>query len=406
MPRGDDLTPRRAKPLHLAGQALIAVASVVTLALSVVGYAAAGSITDPPPVESGAVGPTSRPTVTDGLTTRPPLVKPQAMNVLVLGTDTRDGLSAHDIAKYHLGDIGGGLSDTIMLIHLSGDGEHATVMSFPRDLWVEIPAFMGKSAVHMKINAAYARGGAAGPNLAMSTIENLTNIHINHYMSINIPSLGRLVDELGGVDVCLPKAVNDTVFLGKSGGSGLVLPAGPSHLDGVQAVAYVRTRHQDTGDGPDDFGRIRRQQKFVSSLLAKVMSAGTLTDLGKLQRVVKTVASALTLDNSLDGRALFTIASGLQGLNTSRVTFVTVPVAKNIVIDGQDAMQMDEQAAKKLFADVINDRPVTPIRASTPAATPGGSASPTATATPTGTASVDPNKAHTAADNPCASSNG
>jgi anionic cell wall polymer biosynthesis LytR-Cps2A-Psr (LCP) family protein len=215
-------------------------------------------------------------------------------------------------------------------------------------------------------------------------------------MSINVPSLGRMVDALEGVDVCLPRAVDDTMFNNKPGGSGLVLPAGWSHLDGVQAVAYVRTRHKDTGDGPEDFGRIRRQQKFVASVLAKAMDAGTVADPRKLNRVAQTVASALTLDSALDGKALFDIASGLQGLNTNRVTFVTVPVADaNYVIGGQDAMKMDDAAAATLFDDVIHDRPITAPVAAAPSSSAGASATPTASST------TDAAHVHTAADDPC-----
>ena len=394
-------------------QALMAIASAVALAYSAVGYDAVNQLITPnaAPV-AGATAPGSRPTISKGIpaAVRPTRGKTEAMNVLVLGTDTREGLSPGELGKYHLGDTGSGGSDTIMLVHLSADGEHATIASFPRDLWVEIPAFEGKSAVHMKINAAYARGGVDGPSLAVHTIETLTNIHIDHFMSINVPSLGRMVDALGGVDVCLPKAIDDTTFNGKSGGSGLVLPAGVSHLDGVKAVAYVRTRHKDTGDGPEDFGRIRRQQKFVAALLAKVMSGGTLTDLGKLHDVITKVASALTLDSTLTGQDLFTIASSLQGLNTSHVTFVTVPVSNaDYEVDGQQAMQMSETGSRKLFTELRNDTPISPPKSpsaapSVPASAVGATPSPSGAASPSGTPGAS--NVHTAADDPCSRSNG
>ncbi|MCU1675707.1 MAG: LytR family transcriptional regulator [Frankiales bacterium] len=390
-----------------AVQALVALGSVVALVYSVVGWRAAEAVgsTGRHP-QTGASGlPNQRPAVTQGIPTesRAPQTLGRAMNVLVLGTDSREGLTAAEIAKYHLGSEGSNGSDTMMLIHLAADGEHATILSLPRDLWVEIPAFEGKSAVHLKINAAYARGGVQGPNLALYTVERLTGIHIDHYMSINVPGLGKMVDALGGVDVCLPQAVNDTMYDGKPGGSGLVLPAGYSHLDGVQAVAYVRTRHKDTGDGPEDFGRIRRQQKFVASILSSVMSTGTLANPIKLTRIIDAVAPALTLDDEFDGAALFDIASGLQGLNTSRVMFVTVPVADaNYHVDGQWAMKMDDEAAGRIFDDIIHDRLVTPEPTATASATATSSsaASPSAT---TGSAAAG---VHTAADDPCARSTG
>jgi LCP family protein required for cell wall assembly len=398
----------------LAVRLVLAVVAITVLYESTLATALVDRLVHPTPTiaagGSGGLGVASRPNVTAGIdpSSRPSRATPQAMNILVMGIDSRTGMTVAEQNRYHLGTVGADGSDTIMLVHLYADGQHATIINFPRDLYVQIPAWHrsdGKdlAAVKMKLNAAYARGdngglASDGPNLAIDTLETLTGIHIDHFMSINIPRLGALVTALGGVDVCLPQAVNDKE-------SGLDLPKGVSHLDDVQAVAYVRDRYTDTGDGPGDFGRIRRQQKFLSAMLKKVMSAGTLTNTGKLQQFVGVLSDSLTMDSALDGKTLLTVASSLQGLSTSKVTFTTVPIANdNYVVPGVgDTVLMDATAAKRLFEAINADKPIPTATATTAPSTAAGSGVPSATAS----ASADPNnKTHTAADDPCAKSNG
>jgi LCP family protein required for cell wall assembly len=285
-----------------------------------------------------------------------------AMNLLLLGIDSRAGLSAAEIAKYHLGTVGLGGSDTIMLVHLSSNRDQATIVSFPRDLYVTIPEWTadGKTlpAVKMKINAAFPRGGTNGPALTVATIEQLTGLTIDHYMSIDVPHLGRMVTALGGVTVCLPQAINDPVRNGH--GSGLVLSAGTHTLNDVQAVGYVRARYIDTGEGSSDFGRIRRQQKFMSAMLKKVTSAGTLTDPKKLTDFLNTVTDAVTMDDQLNKKDLFTIANQLHSLDPKHVTFTTVPIINdNYVVPGVgDTVKADDTAAAALYHALAEDLPV------------------------------------------------
>jgi LCP family protein required for cell wall assembly len=282
------------------------------------------------------------------------------MNILLLGVDSRAGLTAAEIARYRLGDVGLGGSDTIMLVHLSPARDHATVVSFPRDLLVTIPEYKRSDGkvmpeVKMKLNAAYPRGGPDGPALTIITIEKLTGLRIDHYMSIDIPHLGRMVTALGGVEVCLPQAINDPVRNGH--GSGLNLSAGKHLLNDVQAVGYVRTRYVDTGEGSSDFGRIRRQQKFMSSMMHKVTSAGTLFNVGKLTAFLRTVSDAVTVDTEMKPTDLFTIAQQLQGLDPKHVTFVTVPYANdNYSVPGVGSTVLaDPVAAQGLYDAIRND---------------------------------------------------
>ena len=282
------------------------------------------------------------------------------MNILLLGIDSRVGLSAEEIGRYRLGGVGLGGSDTIMLVHLSPERDHATIVSFPRDLYVTIPAYVrsdGKtlSEVKMKLNAAYPRGGTNdGPALSIITIEKLTGLGINHYMSIDVPHLGRMVKALGGVDVCLPQAINDPVAHGH--GSGLILSAGKHTLNDVQAVGYVRTRYVNTTEGNSDFGRIRRQQKFLASMLRKVTSGAMLSSQAKLEGFLHTVADAVTMDTEMTPKDLVTIASSLQSLDPKHVTFVTVPIANDsYMVKGVGSTVLADAAAAQGLFDALRD---------------------------------------------------
>ncbi|MDQ1702394.1 MAG: hypothetical protein QOF57_1646, partial [Frankiaceae bacterium] len=326
-PETPALATRRRRRSQWPGRtfsALVAIASLVVLYASAQGYSVSKSFI----THTHTVNPLKN--IPPG--SRPAVTKYGAMNILLLGVDSRAGLTPAEIKKYSLGSVGLGGSDTIMLVHLSSNRDHATIVSFPRDLYVTIPQFTRSDGkvepqVKMKLNAAYPRGGPDGPALTMTTIEQLTNLRIDHYMSIDIPHLGRMVDALGGVEVCLPKAINDPVQNGH--GSGLVLSAGKHLLNDVQAVGYVRTRYVDTGEGSSDFGRIRRQQKFLSSMLRKVTSAGTLFNVSKLTNFLGTVSDAVTMDSQMTPTDLFTVAQQLQNLDPAHVTFVTVPYAND-----------------------------------------------------------------------------
>lgn len=390
------------------GQVALATISVVTLAGTVFANDLADRIVHPAEPVPAVVGevptaPALRPTVTKGIpeASRPTAVAKRAMNILMMGVDSREGLTPQEIEKYHMGTVGGDSSDTIMVLHLYADGRHAAIISFPRDLYVEIPAWNRSDGVKlpakkMKINAAYPRGRADGPNLAINTIENLTGIRIDHYLSVDVAHLGRIVNALGGVEVCLPSAINDPVR--DHHGSGLVLSAGRHLLNDVEAVGYVRTRYVNTGEGDSDFGRIRRQQKFLSAILHQVLAAGTLTDFGKLSRLVTTVSSSLRMDAALDAKTLLKVAGSLQNLDPRHLTFATVPVTDDAfpVADVGDVALIDEGAAHDLFQKVIHDEPIiAPTSATT-----------TAGATPSASSTTAAERPHTAADDPCGRSDG
>ena len=209
---------------------------------------------------------------------------PQAENIMVIGSDSRDGLNP---------SYGTGLvtdqSDTLMVIHIPADRQWAEVMSIPRDSWVNIPSCeMGdgqlSSPTQFKINEAFAIGNLDGNHTKLGvactvkTVEQDTGIYINHFIVVNFTGFENMVAALGGVDECNPTAIDDP-------NSDLHLSAGNHLLTPAQALGYVRARYT-LGDG-SDLERIGRQQAFMSSLISRVRSAALqpARDLPVLRRV-------------------------------------------------------------------------------------------------------------------------
>ena len=261
------------------------------------------------------------------------------LNILVAGVDTRSGLSPHEQAALHVGHVAGANSDTMMIVHLSADHQRVTVVSLPRDTWLDIPGH-GMN----KINAAY---GLGGPKLVVQTVAEATGLTINDYVGVNFLAVVRVVDALGGVDVCLPQAVNDSY-------SGLDLRAGTSHVNGITALKYARDRHSFANG---DLTRIDNQQKLLSSLLRKAISGGTLANPVRFSKFLNATLAALQVDRGLNATAL---ANQMRGISTSDVAFTTVPLsnADYQAPGGQSAVLWDTQAANQLFTDLAGDKPL------------------------------------------------
>jgi LCP family protein required for cell wall assembly len=267
----------------------------------------------------------------------PPLAKGQtdsdgsAQNILLLGNDSRAGASRAEEKALKEGDDGGSVNpDTMMVLHVPADGGRPSVISFPRDSWVSIPG-NGEG----KLNAAYGDAYAAakdahaseqaaqgaGIDLTIRTIEELTGLHIDHYMQVNLLGFYRISNAIGGVTVCLNAAQNastDSDAFGQ-GYSGIDLPAGVSVIKGVQALAFVRQRH---GLPNGDLDRIKRQQYFLASAFAKISSSGSLLNPFKLHALLTAVGSSLLTDPSLD---LVSLARSLELLSAGSVRFATLP---------------------------------------------------------------------------------
>ena len=236
-------------------------------------------------------------------------------NILLVGDDHRpDGATAQELAQLGTtADGGGTATDTMMVMHVPADGSSATLISFPRDSWVDIPGF-GKN----KLNSAFALGGgnddpAGGARLLISVIQNMTGLTIDHYVRVSLLGFYDIADALGPIDVCLNNAVNDRY-------STLNLPAGVSTLNAQQALAFVRQRH---GLPNGDLDRQVRQQYFLTVEARKILSAGTLLNPFKLGAVLDAISSSIETDPGLN---FIDLATQIKGLSADKITTATIPI--------------------------------------------------------------------------------
>jgi LCP family protein required for cell wall assembly len=302
----------------------------------------------------------------------------KGLNVLLIGSDSRNGLTSAQKKELHVGHDSGKRSDTMILLHVPANGGKADMVSLPRDSYVTIPAHCpgGKPpqngskcpngaqvvpAAQNKLNASYSFGGA---NLAVSTVQANTHVPINHYIVIDFLGFVNMVNKLGGVPICNPKAINDPVHRDPSTGgyvgSGLQLPAGNSNLLGTQALEYVRAREFDPSQG--DLGRIQRQQKFMGAMLNKAESAGVLINLPKLYGFLHSVASSLTVDSGLSHGEMLNLARRLHSMSPKNVNLLTVPLSNtNYSTPAGSAVLWDPSLSKRLFHDFAADKPITNV---------------------------------------------
>lgn len=286
---------------------------------------------------------------------RPANSSPGSKNILVVGSDSRDG----DNEKY-----GKGLptmqSDTLMVMHVAADRKWATVVSLPRDSWVLIPACdrgdgTTSSEHRFKINEAFAVGGTGGgvagaAACTIKTVEANTGLRIDHFMSVDFQGFKGMVNALDGIEVCPETAIHDTK-------AHLDLDAGCQTVKGENALGYVRTRYS-VGDG-SDLGRIGRQQEFMEALAAKAQTK--LTSPTALYGFLDSATDSLTTDKALAGvKPLTALASELKSIPGDRLTFLTVPNyprEADVPADKANVVWQYPQAAD-LFSALAKDREV------------------------------------------------
>jgi LCP family protein required for cell wall assembly len=280
---------------------------------------------------------------------------PQAENIMVIGSDSRDGLSAA---------YGSGLStdqsDTLMIIHIPADRKWAEVMSIPRDSYVNIPGCekgngQTSDPTQFKINEAFAIGNLDGNHTKLGvactvkTVEQDTGIYINHFIVINFTGFENMVAALGGVYECNPTAINDPK-------SDLHLSAGTHLLTPAEALGYVRARYS-LGDG-SDLERIGRQQAFMSSLVSRVRSE--LYDPLAIYRFFDAFTKSLTIDSQLGGiTGLYDLGQSLRSIPSSKIAFFTLPnFPRSEVVPSDTANVLWTQPEdSKIFATFRNDVP-------------------------------------------------
>jgi LCP family protein required for cell wall assembly len=258
-------------------------------------------------------------------------------NWLITGSDSRQGLSRKQERRYHTGkNVAGQRSDTIMLLHIPGNGGPPLLISLPRDSFVPIPGY-GQN----KLNAAYSFGG---PKLLAETVQNVTGLRVEHYMGIGFGGLVNVVNAVGGVTMCFKHSLSDAA-------SGLHVKKGCHNLNGGKALAFVRTRHNFASQ---DLQREQNQRVFLRALLSKVTSTGTLINPFAAIPAALGSAESLTVDEGTHLKDLISAAFALRSAATT-----TVPIANsNLPTSAGDAVQWDSAKARALFNDLNTDHPV------------------------------------------------
>lgn len=300
-------------------------------------------------------------------------------NILLVGNDDRTNMTDAEVKELHVGRDGGSkATDTMMIVHVPADGSKATLISLPRDSWVEIPGY-GMN----RLNSAYVDGynaasgsddqkRANGADLLMRTISNLTGLTIDHYVQVSLMGFYDISNAIGGVQVNLCHNVNDTVAynrsIGSDGGSGLVLSKGVHTIKGVQALEFVRQRHNLPRG---DLDRVRRQQYFLTAAFRKVASVGILF---KLQALGDALKRNVFMDKQLN---LIDLAHQMEKLSANNIIGKTIPTTSE-TINGNDVLAVSPQKVQAFMQRVISGPAPKPSTSSTATAKPhssGGAAS-------------------------------
>nr|WP_018504715.1 LCP family protein [Parafrankia discariae] len=298
-------------------------------------------------------------------------------NFLLVGTDSRAGSNGA------YGDVEGQRSDTTILAHFSAD-KTVTMLSIPRDTYVTIPEYTDadgrKHTRHKgKFNSAISDGG---PSLLVRTIESLTNLRIDHYVSMDLEGFKSITDAIGGVDVCV-LASDHKEYVAENGRtsrntndpmSGFVGGPGVIHVDGEQALAFVRQRHGLPGG---DMDRISRQQQFLGAVFDKVVGGGVLKNPGQLKQLLSTATGALTLDDNTDLFDLQELATRLKGIVSGGVGMQTLPThpptrAEGAVNDRGEILVGGQRVSVQFYSPADLERIVAPLGGSTGSAPGAG----------------------------------
>ncbi len=257
------------------------------------------------------------------------------LNLLVVGSDSREGLTDAQLQALGTEDVGTNLTDTVMLVQLDPDRDGAVVLSFPRDLMVE-----RCDGTRFRINEAYQIGensDEGGAACLIETVKNLTGIPIDHFVRVNLAGFIDVVDAVGGVSFYLDQPLRDDF-------AGVDLDAGCVTLDGTEALGFVRSRHVD-----NDFGRIARQQRFIRELVRKATSAGTLLQPQRLFGLVRSVARTLETDQNLGLPQMQRIAYSVRDISAEGINMWAVPGTERTTSSGAFVIEPDMEQAERLF---------------------------------------------------------
>ncbi|HUR76171.1 MAG TPA: LCP family protein, partial [Sporichthya sp.] len=266
--------------------------------------------------------------------TRP--AKTPGSDWLIVGSDSREGLSAAQRAKLRTGRATGQRTDTMMLLHIPNSGGGPTLVSLPRDSYVPIPRHSPN-----RLNAAFSFGG---PQLLIETVEDLTNIRIDHYAEIGFGGLFDLVNAVGGVHMCIDEAKKDPK-------AGLDIKKGCQNLDGAEALGIARSRASSRGD----LDRVSNQRELISSLMDKVTSPTTLLNPFRMWSVAHKGVGAVSVDNGDHLLDLVRLAWAAKGLGTT----TTVPIGREYTQAGVGAViTWDATRSRAMFEALRRDQQV------------------------------------------------
>lgn len=312
-------------------------------------------------------------------------------NILLLGLDSRRANDGSDLPRklldlLHVGsssEVGGYNTNTMILIHIPAGGGRAVAISIPRDDYVEVPGLGMK-----KIKEAYGLvkytsetqlvkqgipnpqreflSREAGRTATITTIHNLLGVPIDHFAEVNLVGFYDLATALGGVQVCLKHAVDDSQY------SGAVFPAGVQTITGADALKFVRQRH---GLPEGDLDRTHRQQAFITGVITKLRSEGIFGDLGKISALLNVAKKDVVIDSGWDVLGFLPEAKSLTG---GHITFYTLPIEGFASRNGQSVNLVDPVKVKTFVQALFYPSKATP------------SASPSASSTATSTAAATP----------------
>ncbi|MGC4761285.1 LCP family protein [Micromonospora sp. DT46] len=262
---------------------------------------------------------------------RPQTVAKGAMNILILGSDTRDPESTS-----------GSRTDTIILAHLPKDRSSAQLISIPRDTWVAVPRSKegNQGGRDAKINAAYAWGGVP---LMVQTVEKFTSVRIDHVMMVDFAGFKEIIDALGGIDINAEKNFTSIHPPFRTFRQGM------QRMDGETALDYSRQRKQFP-DG--DFARIRHQQQVIKAILDRAVSGGIVTNPGRLNSFVKATSNAVSVDENM---SLLSMATDLRGLRGNNLRFITSPTKGTGRVGSESVVFANTDKAKSFYDAVRRD---------------------------------------------------
>lgn len=263
-------------------------------------------------------------------------VSVKRQDVLIVGVDSREGLSSEQMSEMGAGDHGGALTDTIIWMQYLPQTNDLRMVSIPRDLAVETDEFGTQ-----KINAIHPLYDEDGADRLIQEVEEIVGADLDHYVQINLAGLVALTDAIGGVEVCLDEPIDDE----KVG----YIPAGCQVLDGIDAGRFTRARHVSDSFGEGAHGRNVRQQYFIRQAIRQVLSAGTLTDPNALRGLAAVASDVAVVDDGLTLSGIYELATVFRNTAPDDIKGVNLPVDAFVGDDGLYYERPREDASDAVF---------------------------------------------------------